>query len=245
MKHTNHQITPMQSLRRAVRNRREHGMALLFTLCILSMALITAMIFSSNASMDRKVASAYIDTSAARILADGTVSRAIVALMTSSSSYACSNYLNDSPTNGTSGNNPDEYASDWIWKLEKPGMFSFNEGPLRYASRYYDRQDTRCPSWEYVYYHAPDGTDRIYGRYAYVAIGQNDQLNPNAIGTRNGSVQPGYDDGIRQKRLGRWTCEPEFIFMVFYLNTREKFLPARNIYDNLTISKPYFCSLGL
>ena len=212
MKHTQNKFSPMQTLRRAVRNRREHGMALLFTLCILSMALITAMIFSSNASTDRKVASAYIDTSAARILADGTVSRAVLALMSSNASYACSNYLKDPPTNG-SGNTADEYASDWIWKIEKPGMFSFNEGPLRYSNKYYDRQDTRCPSWEYVYYHAPDGTDRIYGRYAYVAIGQNDQLNPNAIGKRNGSVQPGYDDSIRQKRLGRWTCEPEFIFM--------------------------------
>ena len=67
MKHTHKKFSPMRTLRRAVRNRREHGMALLFTLCILSMALITAMIFSSNASTDRKVASAYIDTSAAQI----------------------------------------------------------------------------------------------------------------------------------------------------------------------------------
>lgn len=212
MKHTHKTISPMRTLRRAVRNRREHGMALLFTLCILSMALITAMIFSSNASTDRKVASAYIDTSAARILADGTVSRAVLALMASNASYACSNYLKEPPTNG-SGNKADEYACDWIWKIEKPGLFSFNEGPLRYANKYYDRQDTRCPSWEYVYYHSPDGTERIYGRYAYVAIGQNDQLNPNAIGRRGTSSQPGYNDAIRQKRLGRFTCEPEFIFV--------------------------------
>ena len=53
MKHTHKTISPMRTLRRAVRNRREHGMALLFTLCILSMALITAMIFSSNATTDR------------------------------------------------------------------------------------------------------------------------------------------------------------------------------------------------
>ena len=51
-------------LRRAARARREHGMALLFTLCILSMALITAMIFSSISSTSRKVASAYVDSSA-------------------------------------------------------------------------------------------------------------------------------------------------------------------------------------
>ena len=68
-------------LKRAARARREHGIALLFTLCILSMALIVAMIFSSNASTGRKVASAHVDTSAARILADGVVNRAIMALM--------------------------------------------------------------------------------------------------------------------------------------------------------------------
>ena len=55
MKHTQKKFSTMQTLRRVVRNRREHGMALLFTLCILSMALITAMIFSSNASTNRKV----------------------------------------------------------------------------------------------------------------------------------------------------------------------------------------------
>ncbi|MDD6338697.1 MAG: hypothetical protein PUC15_10000 [Lentisphaeria bacterium] len=212
MKHTQNKISPMQTLRRAVRNRREHGMALLFTLCILSMALITAMIFSSNASTDRKVATAYIDTSAARILADGTVSRAILALMSSNASYACSNYLKEPPGNG-SGKNADEYASDWIWKIEKPGMFSFNEGPLRYANKYYDREDTRCPSWEYVYYHAPDGTDRIYGRYAYVAIGQNDQLNPNALGNNRGKKLSSEDISIRDRRLGRLTCEPKFLFV--------------------------------
>ena len=222
MKHTSHPISPMQSLRRAVRNRREHGMALLFTLCILSMALIVAMIFSSNASTDRKVAAAYVDTSAARILAEGTVSRAILALMSSNASYACSYYLKDTNdggyAKGLKNTQPDEYASDWIWKLEKPGMFSFNDGPLRYSDKYYDRQDTRCPSWEYVFCNSPefnaDGNEveRIYGRYAYVAIGQNDQLNPNALGRRNGTDQPGYDDNIRKKRLGRWTCEPEFIF---------------------------------
>ena len=65
-------------LKRAARARREHGIALLFTLCILSMALVTAMIFSSNASTGRKVASAYVDSSAARILADGVVNRAIL-----------------------------------------------------------------------------------------------------------------------------------------------------------------------
>ena len=104
----------IRMLKRAARARREHGIALLFTLCILSMALITAMIFSSNASTGRKVASAYVDTSAARILADGVVNRAILALMQSeNASYVCSNYKTN-PPNG----NAADYASDWIWKLE-------------------------------------------------------------------------------------------------------------------------------
>ena len=194
-------------LKRAARARREHGIALLFTLCILSMALVTAMIFSSNASTSRKVASTYVDTSAARILADGVVSRAILALMQSdNASYVCSNYNTNKP-NG----NADEYASDWIWKLEKKDLFSFNDGPLRFnRTTYYNRDDSRCPSWEYVYDKVyGDATERIFGRYAYVAIGQNDQLNPNAIGKRN---YPDFDLTTFQKRLGRWTCEPQFNF---------------------------------
>ena len=199
-------------LKRAARARREHGIALLFTLCILSMALIVAMIFSSSASTGRKVASAYVDTSAARILADGVVNRAILALMQSeNASYVCSNYNTTKPKN----TNANEYASDWIWKLERSGLFSFHDGPLRFnRANYYDREDSRCPSWEYVFSKNGYGdsnttTERIYGRYAYVAIGQNDQLNPNAIGKRNYSD---FDNSVFQKRLGRWTCEPQFIF---------------------------------
>ena len=209
IKHNKNLMTRM--LKRAARARREHGIALLFTLCILSMALITAMIFSSNASTGRKVASTYVDTSAARILADGVVNRAILALMQSeNASYVCSNYKTN-PPNG----NANDYASDWIWKMEKSGLFSFNDGPLRFnRTTYYDRDDSRCPSWEYVYskngYGDPNAnTERIYGRFAYAAIGQNDYLNPNAIGRRN---YDGFDNTIFQKRLGRWTCEPEFVF---------------------------------
>ncbi len=198
----------MRMLKRAARARREHGIALLFTLCILSMALITAMIFSSNASTGRKVASVYVDSSSARILADGVVNRAILALMQSdNASYVCSNYQTNKPSNSSA----DDYASDWIWKLEKKDLFSFNDGPLRFnRAVYYDRNDTRCPSWEYVLSkNYGDNNDRIFGRYAYVAIGQNDQLNPNALGKRN---YADFDLITAQKRLGRWTCEPQFIF---------------------------------
>ncbi len=206
-----HKHNPMiRMLKRAVRARREHGIALLFTLCILSMALITAMIFSSNASTGRKVASAYVDSSAARILADGVVNRAILALMQSdNASYVCSNYKTFTGT--APGANADEYASDWIWKLEKKDLFSFNDGPLRFnRTVYYNRDDSRCPSWEYVCSKGYGSSeDRIFGRFAYVAIGQNDQLNPNAIGKRN---YADFDLTTYQKRLGRWTCEPQFVF---------------------------------
>ena len=198
----------MRMLKRAARARREHGIALLFTLCILSMALITAMIFSSTASTGRKVATAYVDTSSARILADGAVSRAILALMQSDNApYVCSNYNTNKPGNA----NADDYASDWIWKMEKSGLFSFNNGPLRFGnSLYYDREDARCPSWEYVYTtNYGETASRIYGRYAYVAIGMNDQLNPNAIGRRD---YGDFDETLFRKRLGRWTCEPQFVF---------------------------------
>jgi len=205
----NKQNKMVRMLKRGTRARREHGIALLFTLCILSMALITAMIFSTNASTGRKVASAYVDSSAARILADGVVNRAILALMQSeNASYVCSSYKTNPPTG-----NANDYASDWIWKLEKNGLYSFNDGPIRFNKAvYYDREDSRCPSWEYVYnkniYGDPNtSTERIYGRFAYVAIGQNDQLNPNALGRRDG-----VDNSILQKRLGRYTCEPQFIF---------------------------------
>ena len=205
-KHNKNLMTRM--LKRAARARREHGIALLFTLCILSMALITAMIFSSSASTGRKVASAYVDSSAARILADGIVNRAILALMQSdNAAYVCSNYRNN-PPNG----NVDDYAADWIWKMENNGVFTFNNGPLRFnKDKYYDPTDSRCPSWEYVYGRTHDDSknDHILGRYAYVAIGQNDQLNPNAIGKRD---YRDFDLTKFQKRLGRWTCEPSFVF---------------------------------
>ena len=197
-------------LKRAARTRREHGMALLFTLCILSMALVTAMIFSSNSTTNRKIASVYVDSSSARILADGAVSRAILALMQSdNASYVCSYYGSNGPDNSS------EAASDWIWKLERKGLYEFNNGPLRFKNaKYYDVSDIRCPSWEYIisrnnYGDASASTKHIYGRYAYVAIGQNDYLNPNAIGKTEYSD---FNDETFETRLGRWTCEPDFIF---------------------------------
>jgi hypothetical protein len=211
-----HKHNPMtRMLKRAARARREHGIALLFTLCILSMALVTAMIFSSNASTGRKVAGVYVDSSSAKILADGVVNRAILALLKSdnASSYVCS-YYSANPPSGSANN----YAFDWIWKLEKSGLFSFDDGPIRFSKNsYYDYLDSRCPSWEYVFTANGygDATKRIYGRYAYVAIGQNDQLNPNALGKRNynNNSPCGPLDQIKfRKRLGQWPCEPEFIF---------------------------------
>ncbi len=202
-------------LKRAARARREHGIALLFTLCILSMALIVAMIFSSGASTTRKVAAAYVDTSSARILADGIVSRAMMALMQSeNASYVCSNYNTSKPKNS----NISEYASDWIWKLERSGLFEFNNGPLRFRNTaYYDVNDSRCPSWEYIttknaYGDPNNSTERIFGRYAYVAIGQNDQLNPNGIGRKGSKYYSDYNDDVFRKRLGRWTSELDFNF---------------------------------
>ena len=192
-------------LKRAARARREHGVALLFTLCILSMALITAVIFSTQAMTSRKVAAAYADTSSARILADGAVGRALLSLLQSDKAYACSNYKTGSPTG-----NANEYSSDWIWKIEQPGVYSFDDGPIRFSKTYYDRDKATCPSWEYVYsriYKDSSTQQHIIGRYAYVAIGLNDQLNPNAIGNREG-----VDPAIFAKRLGRWTCEPQFVF---------------------------------
>ena len=192
-------------LKRAARARHEHGVALLFTLCILSMALITAVIFSTQAMTSRKVAAAYAETSSARILADGAVGRALLSLLQSDKAYACSNYK----TNAPSGN-ANEYSSDWIWKIEQPGVYSFDDGPIRFSKTYYDREKSTCPSWEYVYsrvYKDSSTQQHIIGRYAYVAIGLNDQLNPNAIGNREG-----VDPAIFAKRLGRWTSEPQFIF---------------------------------
>lgn len=211
-----HRHNPMiRMLKRAARARREHGIALLFTLCILSMALVTAMIFSSNASTGRKVAGAYVDSSAAKILADGVVNRAILALLQSdnASSYVCSSYKAN-----TLAGNVNYNGFDWIWKLEKSGLFTFDDGPIRFnRNSYYDYLDSRCPSWEYVL--TPnsygDAISRIYGRYAYVAIGQNDQLNPNAIGKRNfnnNSPCGPLDQSKMRKRLGQWPCEPEFVF---------------------------------
>ena len=201
-------------LKRAARARGEHGIALLFTLCILSMALITAMILSSESSTSRKVAAVHVDSSAARILADGAVGRAILGLMHSDSSFAFSNYNTNHPKNGKFK----EYASDWIWKLEKTGVYTFDNGPIRFnKTTYYDLAEARCPSWEYVFDFPYEGgtatkNERIFGRYAYVAIGQSDQLNPNALGRRSSSYEPNFDASIYAKRLGRYTSEPQFVF---------------------------------
>lgn len=206
--------------RKCPTSRRQKGIALLFTLSILSVALVTVLIFSSNAITTQKVASTFTDNAAARILADGVVDRALAALMNSEKfNFVCSHYNNftnylgsNSSTSGrgSSSNGTYKGTSDYLWHLEKKDLFTFNRGPLRYDSKYYDVDDFRCPSWEYVLYKDNDGKNKIFGRYAYVAISRTDRLNANALGNLHDGESDADDDSFA-RRLGRWTCEPQFI----------------------------------
>jgi len=205
-------------IRRLIQRKNQRGIALLYTLSILAVALMTAMMFSMSAITDRKLAANYTDSTAARILADGAVSRAMASLMsTDDFNFVCSYWKHGSGAGitGSTTTNVAPGAYDTLWHIEKDDLYTFSNGPLRYNTTYYSDTDIRCPTWEYVSYSDNEKSttkNKLYGRYAYVAFSNSNRLNINALGNLANISKITYgnvkDADILKKRLGRSTAEP-------------------------------------
>ena len=207
------------------KGRSERGMALLFALSILSIALVMALIFSQAAFTERKVSSVSADSEVAKSIADSMAWRGLASVVVSSapngkfSDWICSrtqytSYLTAPPTTTNNVKNPAEFDHDWMWKIKTPGLYTFADGPFSFGS-YNAKEDARkdeynqyrYPSWEYVW--DEDGTKNppLIGRYAYVAMANRDRVNVNALAKTPDDDNDG--DADRQKRYGVYPSELE------------------------------------
>ncbi len=125
---------------------KEKGIALLFSLGILSLLLILAVSFTATCLVEVKNAENNAFRASARMLAESTINK-VAGLMQSYDNVLCS-YT-------ASGSN--QGHSDWIYKLGTDEIFTWDNS---YASSI---------NWEYLI--ASDGTNnKIIGRYAYVVM---------------------------------------------------------------------------
>lgn len=133
----------------------EKGIALLFTLGILTVLLVLALGFATTSITQRKSAATNVHGTVARLLAESTLERVIGTLQTydvSIFSYShCDNTTHPSP--GTPSQN--QGRTDWLNRIE-----TAQTGPI---SGYPNI------NWEYVTVD-DGGTKKIIGRVAYVIV---------------------------------------------------------------------------
>lgn len=205
------------------RNRRsERGMALLFALSILSIALIMAMIFSQSSVTERKVSSVSAESEVAKSIADSMAWRGLASLILSAtpnktfSSWVCSRtQFSTYPGDFNPSKATNDFEYDWVWKLETPGVYTFETGPFTFET--YDAgiieegNRSSFPSWEYVWNDSLSTAPfPLIGRYAYVAMANRDAVNPNALGKTPDDNY--YKDEDREKHYGVYPCEMELDF---------------------------------
>ncbi len=202
------------------KGRNERGMALLFALCILSIALVMALIFSQAAFTERKVSTVSADSEVAKSIADSMAWRGLASIVLSSApnrmfaDWVCSRtqYLSyqSSPTTTSSVASASNFDYDWMWKIKTPGLYTFSDGPFSFGS-YNAQEDAgnyqyRYPSWEYVWDEV-GSTNSLIGRYAYVAMSNRDKVNVNALAKT--PDDDNYSDSDREKRYGVYPSELE------------------------------------
>ena len=159
-----------KSLFKLKSKRKQHGIALIFALAMLSLLLIMAIGFATSAIFEQKAASNSASSTNARILAQSTLNRVLTLLGVYGSNVQYS-YDKNNPTTPTNNNDMLSHLSTFV-----------SGAPL------YTWQDTDLVGWEY--FKVNDGTDnRLIGRFAYQVIPVAG-LDPGAL------VAPGVDESL-------------------------------------------------
>ena len=185
----------MKNLKIKLPARDEKGIALLFTLGILSVLLVIALGFATTSITERRAASNNNDLTAARMLAESAVNRAIGAMRF----YADSGYQFDDIISHDISSTPpqNQQTFDMLYKLN-----TVVNGSLIWPSwswSDYDKTANSAVHWQYVN-NGLDTTDAKYkliGRYAYVVFGTSGKLDPAACVSQTVAADEGATyDGV-------------------------------------------------
>ncbi len=159
---------------RAVK-KNEQGIAILFTLGILSLLLMLAVAFAANALIERKAAFNTNYTSMARLLAKSGMERAIAVMefyrtTPAFSSYSYTNIITHDETTSNAE------THDYLHHLE-----STVDGTTYYKwPTNYDKDDDGAVHWQYIDNGLTGADRRLIGRIAYVVTNKCG-LDPSAV----------------------------------------------------------------
>ena len=165
----------MNTEQKQVKNKKEErGMALIMTLGVLSILLVLALAFASNARTERKAAAANADVAAARLLAESVVERIIGINQYYSEIHPA--FESESAVTASYGI---DYAADTD-KGDKDFLSHLTtlKGPTGTPEILYVYGGGSV-TWEYIK-SGPDPKDPIIGRIAYVPAGGINGINPAA-----------------------------------------------------------------
>ncbi len=129
-------------------NAREKGIALLFTLGMLSLILVMALAFTATSMVEMKSSVNNANRAVARLLAKSTVNKVAGLVQFYENVYF----------SHTQSGDPNYGHSDWLCKLDCDDIFAWDSS---YAS---------SVNWEYIKADDGSGTDKIVARYAYVVL---------------------------------------------------------------------------
>ena len=157
------------------RNKKNRGVAIVFTLGILGLLTVIALGFASTALFNNKLASNSVNTAYVKKLASNVaLPRAIFALQ----NLGVAHYIY------SSSDDPDP-AKDWLWQmdteLERNNNASSKDGFTVFKFPETEGDAKRKPHWIYV----KDDDGSIIGRYAFAVIPDMGHLDPNV---NNGSA---------------------------------------------------------
>ncbi len=134
----------------------ERGIALLFTLGILSLLLILAVAFATSSITQRKIASNNSDATYAKMLAESVLHKVVGVLQNYDEGAQYSHC-----DNSTHAGSPNHANVDWLYKLGTTDIFYWYDS---YGS-------PENINWEFLtQYDSKDNTNKIKGRYAYIVI---------------------------------------------------------------------------
>ena len=160
--------------------KNDSGIALLFTLGILSLLLVLALSFATTTSIERKAASVNNDLTSAKLLADSAYERVLGGLSwyfdSSVNSGAkdiqagetCLASKTSTTLNSNATNNSGQSYDTLEDALDSTGVYEY-EWPASYNAN----SNVNHPAWDYVV-----NADEILGRVAYVVIPTGGKLTP-------------------------------------------------------------------
>lgn len=145
--------------------KNEKGIALLFTLGILSLLLVLALGFATNSIIEQKVASNINTSVQAGLLAKTAINRAIAGM---SAADATSLEFDNVRSHDVDSQHND-YLERLTTKLDGVTVYQFDRTN-------YDANSDEAIHWQFAY----NADSEIIGRYAYIVLGDKGGLDPSA-----------------------------------------------------------------